>query len=286
MKKMKSNKIFVSLILVLGMASCDKQIALNLPDYKQKIVINGELSTEDNIKVQVSQSLSSLNSDSTYFLQNASVKLLEDGNPVGTLTYSQQYYTFPFKPKQGKTYRIEASNGGLPAAFSQTVIPGQIGCESKYTPNVGLDKDGFPYGQLSVKITDNGAVKNYFQFSIRYYDSSIQRWSSYIINSEDPIFINNRKKDDGSYLFSDASFSGQAKLLKFDIPTGLTQSNITFEVTIKTFIEEYYRYLEQISDFKANGFATSDPVIIRSNVSNGLGMVGGIYNIRDTVYSK
>ncbi len=283
---MKNKIQYLILILILILASCRKEIDLNLPDYESKIVINGELSTEDNIKVQISQSLNSLNSDSTYLLQNATVKLFEDGNAIGNLTYNQLYYTFPYKPKSGKTYKIEASNSGLPAAFSQTIIPSQIGCVSSYQPNVGFDKDGFPFGQLSVKITDNGAVKNYFQFSIRYYDSSIQLWDSYIINSEDPVFVNNRKKNDGSYLFSDASFSGQSKLLKFDIPTGLTQSNVTFEVTIKTFIEEYYRYLEQIIDFKENGFNNSDPVIIKSNVTNGLGMVGGIYNIRDTVYSK
>lgn len=276
----------ITILLVIVISACTKEITLNLPIAESKLVINGELNTEDNIKVQISRSLDILTNDSTYFINNATVELFEDGNSKGILNYVQQNYISTLKPKEGKLYKIIAKRAGFPTATANVVIPSQIGCTSKYTPNVGLDNDGFPYGQLEVKLTDNAAARNYYQFSIRYYDSSILKWTSYIITSEDPVFLNNTKKDDGSYLFSDATFSGQTKTLKFDISSGLTLSNITFEVSVKTFIEEYYRYLEQIADFKENGYNSSSAVIMRTNVTNGLGMVGGIYNIRDTIYSK
>ncbi len=284
---MKSKTLsIITILLTVAIAACTKEITLNLPVAESKLVINGELNTEDDIKVQVSRSLDILTNDSTYYLDNAIVELFEDGNSKGLLTYFQQNYISNVKPKEGKSYKIVAKRNGFPMATANVVIPSQIVSSSKYIPNVGLDKDGFPYGQLEVKLTDNGAVRNYYQFSIRYYDSSILKWTSYIITSEDPVFLNNTKKDDGSYLFSDATFSGQTKTLKFDIQSGITLSNITFEVSVKTFIEEYYRYLEQIADFQENGYNSSTAVIMRTNVTNGLGMVGGIFNIRDTIYSK
>jgi hypothetical protein len=50
------NKLYILLGLLLFTA-CSKEITLNLPDYDSKLVVNGELNTDQIIDLEVSRSL-------------------------------------------------------------------------------------------------------------------------------------------------------------------------------------------------------------------------------------
>ncbi len=284
---MKSlNYIPFVLIFVFIFASCEKVVNLDLPAYSSKVVVNGEFNTNSTIKLEISRSIPILNvADSTgYLLQDASAKLYENNIFIGNLTFFNGFYTLNYKPVQGKKYKVDITRKDFPSAYADIEIPANIVSNAVFKDSVSFDKTGYPVGQITLNFKDNVATNNYYEILIRYYAASIQQWFPLEIASNDIVFANNEKLDNGAYVFSDVSFNGQNKTLDIPVGFGTATGTPKFEVSIKTFSEDYYRYLKQVRDYnKSSGLFVSDPVILRSNVNNGLGMVGGVFNAKDTI---
>jgi hypothetical protein len=155
----------------------------------------------------------------------------------------------------------------------------------QYIDSIGLDQAGFKLGQINLSFTDNGSVKSYYKLLIRNYNSGFDKWFSFDIKSNDILFLNNDKLNDGGYIFSDRSFSGKTKFLSFTVPFGIAMGTPKFEISLKTFDEDYYDYMKATDDYSqsGNGFS-NDPVILKTNVENGLGMLGGVCNSKDTIF--
>lgn len=154
-----------------------------------------------------------------------------------------------------------------------------------YIDSVGLDKDGFKEGRLSLSFTDDGSIKNFYKLLIRYYSAGIDQWFALELISNDILFVNNTKLNDGGYQFSDRTFSGKTKFLSFPIADGLASGTPKFEVSLKCFDEDYNDYLRATENYSQTGNdgLSMEPVILKSNVTNGLGMIGGVSNARDTI---
>ncbi|MCC6818119.1 MAG: DUF4249 domain-containing protein [Bacteroidia bacterium] len=277
----------IILALILAASACDKKIDLDLPNYSSKLVVNGEFDSDKTMEVQVSRSLPILQTtDSTgYLIQNATVKIFENGIDIGNATYFSGKYVLAQKPKNGATYRIEVSSGNYPVAKANLSIPNNMPITASYNDSIGLDASGFPLGELTISFKDQPDVKNYYRFLVNYYNSGILTWFPLNINSNDILFLNNEKQKDGSYLFSDVTFSGKTKTLKFVVQSSIADGTPKFEISIKSFDENFYEYLQQSNNYsQSSGGFSSDPIILRTNVTNGLGMVGGVSNSKDTIF--
>lgn len=280
-------KLSLIVILITGLSACVKEIDLNLPEYSSKLVVNGELDTENDISLQVSRSMPVMqaNDSSGYLIQNAVVRIFENGADIGSATYFSGRFVLNKKPKAGATYRIDVSSGKYPDAQANLVVPSVIPVNVTYKDSIGLDADGFKLGQINLTFRDEPDRENYFKLLIRYYSSGIQQWFPFEPTSNDIIFLNNEKLNDGSYLFSDRTFSGRTKSLTFNVPFGLAMGTPKFAIVLKSFDADYYEYLRATDDYNQTGDGlSSEPVILKTNVSNGLGMVGGVSNARDTIY--
>jgi hypothetical protein len=276
--------------LIIGLISigaCTKPIDLELPAYSSKIVVNGEFDSEKTIELQITRSLPILQaSDSTgYLLKNASVTVFENGNNIGNAIYMAGKYYLNKQPKNGATYRVDITAPNYTKASANLSIPNSIPITASYKDSIGLDADGFKIGQLTVTFTDAPGVSNYYRFMINYYNSGLMTWFPFTIVSNDILFLNNEKQKDGSYLFSDATFSGKSKSLRFNVQSSTVKGSPKFEISIKSFNQDYYQYLQQTNAYNqdGNGFS-NDPVILRTNVTDGLGMVGGVSNSKDTIF--
>ena len=65
--------------------------------------------------------------------------------------------------------------------------------------------------------------------------------------------------------------------------------NEKYLITLENITEAYYRYLTSVQraeDAKEGNFtsAFNNAVVIYSNVNGGLGIVGGAYQVRDTLF--
>jgi hypothetical protein len=276
-------KYIIYSFIIIFAASCVKPIDLDLPAYSSKLVVNGEFDSDTTISVQVSRSLPIMQtSDSTgYLLQNATVTIFENGVSLGNASLFSGRYVMNRKPIAGASYDVEVSAPNYTKAKASLKMPNSIPVVASYDSFIGFDADGFEVGQLTVSMTDDPNTKNYYKFYIRYYSAGISTWFPLDIVSNDVVFLNNEKLGDGSYLFSDRTFSGKTKTLKFNIEASSVKGSPKFEISIKTFNEDYFNYLRQTDDYSqsGNGFS-NDPVILRTNVSNGLGMVGGVSNTK------
>lgn len=274
--------ILYSLCILLA-SSCVKKIDLDLPAYSSKLVVNGEFDSDTTISVQISRSLPIMQtSDSTgYLLQNATVTIFENGVSLGNASLFSGRYVMNKKPVVGASYDVEVNAPNYNKAKASLKMPNAIPVVASYDSFIGFDADGFEVGQLTVSMTDDPNTKNYYKFFIRYYSAGISTWFPLDIVSNDVVFLNNEKLGDGSYLFSDRTFAGKTKTLKFNIEASSVKGSPKFEISIKTFNEDYFNYLRQTDDYSqsGNGFS-NDPVILRTNVSNGLGMVGGVSNTK------
>jgi len=278
--------LFILIILTLS-AACSKRIDLVLPPYSSKIVVNGEANTDNTFSFQVSRSLPIMKSnDSTgYLLQNAIVTVSENGVLLGNALYQGGFYVLNQKPKANNNYTVNVSSPGFPQAKAVFSVPKNLVTNVSYIDSIGLDNEGFKVGQITLNFQDDPGVNNYYRLLIRYYNSGQQTWTPFNFTSNDILFLNNDKLNDGSYIFSDRTFSGKTKVLLFNVPEGIGSGTPKFEISIKSFTEDYYNYLRQTDSYNQNGNGlTNDPIILRSNVANGLGMVGGVSNARDTIF--
>lgn len=278
--------LLYSIITVFAVA-CVKPIDLDLPAYSSKLVVNGEFDSDTTISVQVSRSLPIMQaSDSTgYLLQNATVTIFENGTSLGNATLFSGRYIMNKKPIAGASYDVEVSAPNYNKAKASLKMPNTIPLVVSYDSFIGFDADGFEVGQLKVSMTDDASTNNYYKFFIRYFDAGITTWFPLELVSNDVVFLNNEKLKDGSYLFSDRTFSGKTKTLKFNIEASSVKGSPKFEVSVKTFNEDYFNYLRQTDDYSqsGNGFS-NDPIILRTNVTNGLGMVGGVSNSKKILF--
>jgi hypothetical protein len=281
---MKKLKLSIIAIIIIA-AACSKPIDLELPPYSSKIVVNGEANTDNVFSFQVSRSLPIMqsNDSSGYLLQNATVTVFDGSTLLGTAVYQGGYYVLNQKPVAQHTYTVDVNASGYNKATAKFTMPKSINITTSYDDSVGLDAGGFKYGQVTLSFTDEPGVKNYYRLLVRYYSSTV--WTPYNFTSNDVVFINNDRLNDGSYVFSDRTFSGKTKVLNIDVPDGLVNGSPKFEISIKSFSEDYYNYLRQTDSYDQNGNGfTNDPIILKTNVTNGLGMIGGVSNAKDTIF--
>ncbi len=283
------NRIFLISVIAISFVAClkPKPIKLKQAPYSSKIVVNGEANTENTFSFQVSRSIPIMiaNDSSGYLLQNASVIVKEGDSLIGPAIYQGGYYRLNYKPKAGKSYTVDVAAGAYTPATAEFSMPKAIVTTTSYIDSIGLDNDGFKVGQITLSLTDEPGVKNYYRLLIQYYNAGILTWTPYNFTSNDILFLNNEKLNDGSYLFSDRTFAGKTKVLVFTVPEGLAMGTPKFEISIKCFSEDYFNYLRQTDTYNQDGNGLSnDPIILKTNVINGLGMVGGVCNSRDTIY--
>lgn len=280
-------QIIYTIIGALLLSACSKEIKLNLPDYDSKLVVNGELNTDQTIDLEVSRSLPimQVTDSSGYLIKTASVQIFENGNLLGNANYFAGRYQLNYKPKAGQSYTIKVNANGYPNAESQIKLANAFPMTVNYTDSIGLDDFGFKIGEIKLSFNDNGNTEDYYKLLINYYNAATTVWFPFDISSNDIVFLNNDKLTDGGYLFSDRTFSGKTKTLSFKVPFGLATGSPKFVVSLKQFSADYYDYLQAIDQYRQNGNGTSnDPIILKSNINGGVGMIGAVINKKDTIF--
>lgn len=107
----------LSLLVITGCFACEKTIDIEVPSDDSKIVLHSYLNPDSTLKVQLTKSAFIL--DETYqealVLEGAAIKVFEDEKEIGSMQELQQgwYELAGFKPKEGKTYRLEAEKAGF-----------------------------------------------------------------------------------------------------------------------------------------------------------------------------
>lgn len=266
---------------------------VTLPQSDPKLVVTAFISPEDTIlKVEITKSKPVLGKQDAYgainAVQNAQVTI-SDGVQTLQLTYDATAlnYSYPLSGnanfiKPGGTYFLTATTPDGKSVSATTTIPAnKINATTAVITLKADNTEDYPRDKIEFSFYDISNEENYYR---------VQAYLLYKENfSEDRIseiyFDNDESRSYQNFnLYSDKNRDGK----EFTAIKGHYYSSSSFtasrEVVVNVYnaSKEYYDYHKSIQNFQGdNPFA--EPVLIYSNIKNGLGVFAG-YNT--TVVTK
>ncbi|HOZ30246.1 MAG TPA: DUF4249 domain-containing protein [Bacteroidales bacterium] len=303
----------IVLLIVLGI-SCEKTIEIDLDDAKIRLVVNAELNPDSTIKVNVTRSRHILDNAEIEAVSDAVVKLFEDDVFIGNLTYeSRGFYTINYKPIIGKKYKVEVTHDKYDDVYGLTEIPNPVGIHSIDTIKT-FSEWGDEIYNFSININDPAGQKNYYMISMRnkyiyeYWDpemivyDTVQNGDTIVVNityggnvtveddqivwfESDDMIIDAQVYNNNSVVFSDELFSGDQYSLKLNVYkySFYGDTNLVY-IDLFSISQEYYKYLVSFSKHQdASGDPFSEPVIVFTNIVEGIGILGSSAVSTDSV---
>ena len=209
---MKSKYYFyIEPVIMAFLFSCEKEIKFKGDEIKTKLVLNGLLTSDSIVKINLTESRFFLNDDGIFKkINNATVELWKDGNKIENLSNAGEgYYAGTYLPKIGDNLRITASCEGFDPVECSTGIVAPTPIISVDTMNLKEER-GYYY-HYSIKVY------------LKYYYSNGENFSFPVYYvSDDMVFQTGNEmgflEDDGDYMestvFSDELFDGKEYKLK------------------------------------------------------------------------
>jgi len=293
-KVMKKIKLLICLFAVFLFLSCEKVIeAKDLPEQDSRIVLNSLLFSEDLITANITASRGILSNKAFKDLDKAVCQVFENDAYLGNLINIQNgNFTSFFTAKVNNKYRLIVSASGYSSVTATTIIPPSV----KYTNLERYDTLNYNYrlnqysptekwvggtSKFKLKILDDLSAKNFY--SIKPIVILIDSLGNTIENDGYSIKNNN---DENSYESTSFELDDLTKVngnqmqldfnvsFYFNIPTNLKSIRVYIEIS--NLSQEYYNYKMTLKkQAEAGGGFFSEPVLVYSNVINGLGILGG-----------
>ena len=237
-------------------------------------------------------------------LTDAEVELTVNGEDVYPMEYDTLMLCFQsdYTPAIGDRLEVRINDATGKQTVARTEIPRPqkmeiVSMETELLekeeyirePEVGFNKG---YVKMKLRLHDPGDEKNYYRLAVRGINTDRGNNQLYneiwdVFQSSAPIFRDDRLTtgwDKGpaffSNVFDDALMNGEA--YEFEVKTyvlGVTYQDYwpTYEVSLQSITEDYYRYLKSLQLYKISTLDTySEGVYIHSNNEGGWGMLGGI----------
>ncbi len=221
-----------------------------------------------------------------------------------------RYLSSAVRPEYGHTYRIEADVPGFPKAYGETRLPDPVAITVADTSS-RLGEYGNRQMTVKLKFRDPAGTAEYYKVA------ADALWGSYIGNRNepynpesivavrgddvtylfrsDPLIYPERNDDifdmevpNNYYIFSDELISGKEYVIRFSTPWNQPDPDYyEFARTyfrLSTITKDLYLYLRSFSAhaYTLDNFLV-EPVPVYTNIINGLGVVGAISTITDSL---
>ncbi len=294
-------EIAVILLIICLLFSCEKETDIKFEN-SNFIVINSFFSPDSIFKVNVSESLSIINSSNVNFIENASIELYEDGNIIRELVYDNNgNYFIDYKPLQQKEYKIKVISPEGYNCEAINIIP-------QKTEIISIDTltDITKPDELICKINfeDNQSTLDFYFLEIRTIAGSYT--FEYPLGNFDTIYY--EESIDFDYtdniieykigtsmitygvIFSDELINGEQKEISITINKYAISDipNNAIKFYLKNISEDFYLYAKSYSMLLDEEIdILAEPIQVYSNISNGFGIFGGYNQFVDSIiYNK
>jgi hypothetical protein len=175
--------------------SCESVLFIELEESDNLIVVNGALTNDSAVAIQVSRTRHILDNAPLIPLEYASVRLYQGGSLVEALSYSTNgyYVSGGFTPSIGETYTLEVENAGYPAVTASSSIPEPVPIRKVDTASVVLEPpDEFYYYstevlQFDLTISDPPGEDNYYLLCAEA-DRSWTEWRDTTVTVVDSLY--------------------------------------------------------------------------------------------------
>jgi hypothetical protein len=285
---MKRLNIVYSFVALIGLYGCSADLPIptsDLPEFKQKLVVNSSVDNLNPISIKISNSAGAYTENLPQNYRQVKVSLRKANSSFDIpLVYDQFEEAFvasaPATP--GVTYDLLVTDtvNGMPAVNARCVLPEQVlNKQIGYVENGGIDMEGLTSDLLTLKWTDVAGA-NYYIVHFYYYSETANLFIPFDFELNDPTLSDPKtvKLSSGGYLFDDGLFNGQEKTLNVVPPGGLVAGNTgpKYLIELRSVTDDYYRYHTTLQQYKdQDGVQQTGPfgsaIIVHSNINNGLG---------------
>ena len=285
-------KLFLILLICILFNSCTKELELKLDDAQDKLVVNSLFYPDTNFRVYVT-STQLINENKNTFINDAEVKLYENGNFVENLNFEADgWYVSSINPKYGTKYKITVEHNGRNVE-AQSYIPSKISYfQGKYHllyKEGDINSNNPVYEVMYLfNFLDNKQEENYYQILEGYYLQTETNYSK--INNPSVLKDSEIAYLPNSLFFTDDLFNGDTSNIEINILyEGWFGGSVLppFNGTLKSTSKEYYLFIKtwvkhrfnQNSDVNLQDplslIFQGEPIEMYSNVVGGYGVFAG-----------
>ena len=271
--------IFISVLLLNS--GCESDANVTVPSTERKLVVGGFLSPNEN-EHEISLSLSEplFSTDPFFNTTNANVTISSEGSSY-QIAYDVDAAAFVFNNSQfnianGKNYhlKIVAENGKTVEADMTTLSDTMPSIEefkiNKDTIYSEWSSNQIRYN-LKLNWKDIASEKNYYRLTA----NRLVKYFGAIDTTIEPI-----EEFNSFTLKDDLGKDGQilSSTLKFD-DYSLNNETVGFEIVLMKIDVNYYNYYKTLNNY-AGEDPFAEPVILFSNIQNGLGVFSNFQSIK------
>lgn len=274
-------------------SNCTKPIEIDLPNIPPKLTVNSFVGLNDSVFVYInlSQSKSSGdNLDTGFVVLDTAIVTMTDalGN---TIEFEEdnwelgKYKAFQLVQNQG-VIEIEVETQDYGTATATAMIPSKTVIDTVfYEDSVSIFNDEH-YGEIRLNFQDNPNEVNYYAVELLEYWDSRASWEirSPSSRTSDNLILFNHF---GKVFFNDETINGQNFTLNLAYDSYSLNNwkiqNTPLKIVLYTIDFPYFEYTKDLNKaFQTQDNPFSEPVIIYSNIENGVGIFGG-YTIDSVV---
>ncbi len=285
---MKNKTCYLTFLLLLlfGVLSCEKTILIDTQDGDTKIVMNGIITPDYGLWLNLSRSISPseplassykpiINGIVTYFKSDSLVNTISQNS-------SGNYYDTTYLPEPGAPYTIQVNVPGLPQAFAQVTIPDPVPIQEFETTAIIREEGNINNGYhteidffIDFSIEDPVSAWNYYMLGIYYLDEGQYQPLEAVTEN---LYMNIYIKDGVNILaWDDQEFNGRTG--NFTIFFRLSQPDgfeARFRFVLYSIDGDYFKYLKSY----AQNFTVLnedallfEAVPVSSNIKGGYGII-------------
>lgn len=164
--------IYFYLFVILLLASCIKEVELDIDTGEDNIVVNSLITPDSLISVIVTLEKNVYKEGIHTTIPNADVRLWEDDIPVDTLKFNNGWYISDIRPKENSRYKVQVDVLDKVSASAEDIVPTAPRITGLSYSDSSYFKNEFAYARLDIDFYDP-PEKNYYElFLIVEIDSA------------------------------------------------------------------------------------------------------------------
>jgi hypothetical protein len=316
-------KILSILLLFIFLLACKPEV-IEPSDSNHRIVLNGLISSDSLLGVNISKSLSI--NDPSYFQANLSPETrtqvqaqvyIYDNNILtdslqnyihfhaNNIELDENFVSKKLYPIPGHEYKIVVKSDSLPPVTAKTTIPNLVRIEKVDTSRIESSNTESGQGvKVDIVFTDLANEKNFYLLYVcEYYHSGyFDLFTDIMTNGvtfSDPIIEESLKCGNYTYAiaFSDKSINGKQHRLSLTLdshaigiiayPYFPSDTKNVVHFRLYSITEDYYKYIHSLNLFYKNIYnPLSSPTQVYSNVTGGYGIFAGAAVSSDSIVFK
>lgn len=265
------------------LSSCIRDVVVELPEQDPQLALTCTFTADSVWEAFVSRSAGVLEEISYEGIDNATVLLLENGTVIDTLQLlGLGFYSGNGVPLAGHTYTMQVSAPGLETITASNAAPVPVPLLSvAYDDSAQITVFDETLDKISFSFADAAGSAQFYAVVVYalypYIDGVDTVWYPSAVS----LFTDDVKLNDAIYyqtelVFSDELFDGETPSFTVFANSYEMADSLNYVIKLATLSEDYYRYVTSLSKYwSAQGNPFSEPVLIHSNVQNGLGVLAG-----------